>query len=63
MSGDLPMRPGETLSMTVTLPNAQRIEVAEAVVRWSRGNDFAVEMTPQSPLEHHVVWLALQPPT
>src|SRR5438067_12021944 len=50
MSGDLPMHPGETLSMTVTLPNAQRIEVSEAVVRWSRGNDFAVEMTPQSPL-------------
>ena len=62
MSGDLPMRQGEAISMTVTLPNAQRIEVSEAVVRWSRGNDFAVEMTPQSPLEPHVVWLALQPP-
>jgi hypothetical protein len=33
LSGDLPMRPGETLSLTVTLPNAQRIEVPEAVVR------------------------------
>jgi hypothetical protein len=35
LSGDLPMRPGETLSLTVTLPNEQRIEIPEAVVRWS----------------------------
>jgi hypothetical protein len=62
ISGDLPMRPGETLSMTVTLPNERRIEVSEAVVRWSRGDEFAVEMTPQSPLQQHVIWLALQPP-
>ena len=34
-SGDLPLRPGATLSLTVTLPNAQRIVVPEAVVRWS----------------------------
>jgi len=37
LSGDLPMRPGELLSLTVTLPNEQRIEIPEAVVRWSRG--------------------------
>ena len=43
LSGDLPMRPGESLSLTVTLPNEQRIEVPEAVVRWSRGEEFAVE--------------------
>jgi hypothetical protein len=43
LSGDLPMRPGETLSFTVTLPNEQRIRVPEAVVRWSRGQEFAVE--------------------
>ena len=43
LSGDLPVRPGETLSLTVTLPNEQRIEVSEAVVKWSRGQDFAVE--------------------
>ena len=43
LSGDLPMRPGETLSLTVTLPNTQRIEVPEVVVRWSRGQEFAVE--------------------
>ena len=27
----------------VTLPNEQRIEIPEAVVRWSRGQEFAVE--------------------
>jgi hypothetical protein len=43
LSGDLPMRPGEPFSLTVTLPNEQRIEVLEAVVRWSRGQEFAVE--------------------
>ena len=43
LSGDLPMRPGEPLWLTVTLPNEQRIEVPEAVVRWSRGGEFAVE--------------------
>jgi hypothetical protein len=43
LSGDLPMRPGELLSLTVTLPNEQRIEIPEAVVRWSRGQEFGVE--------------------
>jgi hypothetical protein len=43
LSGDLPMRPGETLSLTITLPNEQRIKISEAVVRWSRGKEFAVE--------------------
>jgi hypothetical protein len=43
LSGDLPMRPGETLSFTVALPNEQRIEVSEAVVHWSSGQEFGVE--------------------
>lgn len=43
LSGDLPMRPGERLSLTVTLPNEQSIDVSEAVVRWSRGQEFGVE--------------------
>jgi len=43
LSGDLPMRSGETLSLIVTLPNEQRIEVTEAVVRWSRGQEFGIE--------------------
>ena len=41
--GDLPMRPGERFSLTVTLPNEQRIVVPEAAVRWSRGQEFAAE--------------------
>lgn len=36
-SGDLPMRPGEPLSLTVTLPNEQWNEVPEAVVERDRG--------------------------
>ncbi len=43
LSGDVPMQPGETLSLTVTLPNEQRIEVPEAEVRWSRGQKFGGE--------------------
>ena len=37
------MRPGETLSLTVTLPNEQHILIPVAVVRWSKGQEFAVE--------------------
>ncbi len=33
LSGDLPMRPGEMLSLTVTLPNEQRILIPQTVVR------------------------------
>ena len=33
LSGDFPMRPGEALSSTVTLPNEQRIEIPGAVVQ------------------------------
>jgi hypothetical protein len=54
LSGDLPMQPRETLSLTVTLPNEQRIEVPEAVVRWSRGQEFAVENMRGSDHLHHV---------
>jgi hypothetical protein len=34
---------GEILSLTVTLPNEQRIEIPEAVVRWSGGQEFGIE--------------------
>ena len=59
LSGDLPMRPGKTLSLTVTLPNEQRIEVPEAVMRWSRGQEFAVETVKieqhtQARLQHYI---------
>jgi hypothetical protein len=65
LSADLPMRPGETLSLTVTLPNEQRIVVPDAVVRWSRGQEFAVENISverhtQARLEHYVKRLVLE---
>lgn len=52
LSGDLPMRLGETFSLTVTLPNEQHINVPEAVVRWSRGQEFAVENLAMEPHTH-----------
>lgn len=59
LSDDLHMRPEETLSLTVTLPNEQRIVVPEALVRWSRGQEFAVEtmtieMHTQARLQHYM---------
>ncbi len=63
LSGDLPMRPGEVLSFTVTLTNEQCIKISEAVVRWSRGQEFAVETLAIEPhtharLQHYVKRLA-----
>jgi hypothetical protein len=52
LSGDLPMRLGETLLLTVTLPNEQHILIPEAVVRWSRGQEFAVENLAIKPHTH-----------
>jgi len=46
------MRPEEILSLTVTLPNDQRIEVPDAVVRWSKGQEFVVENTSIEPHTH-----------
>jgi PilZ domain len=42
-SGNVPMRPGEILSVEITLPNEQRIKISEAIVRWSRGKEFGIE--------------------
>ncbi len=60
------MRPGETISLTVTLPNEQRIAVTEAVVRWSRGQEFAVENLAIEPhtraqLQHYLKRLVQEP--
>ena len=60
------MRPEEILSLTVTLPNDQRIEVPDAVVRWSKGQAFVVENTsiePHTPtLDCHYVKRLVQEP-
>ena len=60
------MRSGETLSLTVTLPNEQHILIPEAVVRWSRGQEFAVENLEIAPhtqarLQHYVKRLVQEP--
>jgi hypothetical protein len=57
---------GETLSLTVTLLNEQRILIPQAVVRWSRGQEFAVENLAIEPhnvarLEHYVKRLVQEP--
>ena len=66
LSGDLPMRSGETVSLTVTLPNEQHILIPEAVVRWSRGEEFAVENGSikehtRARLQHYVKRLIREP--
>jgi hypothetical protein len=43
ITGDVPTRPGETLSSTVTLPGERRMQASEAMVRLSRGQEFTVE--------------------
>jgi hypothetical protein len=68
LSGDLRMRPGGTLSLTVTLPNGQRTAVPEAVVRWSRGQEFAVEKVAierhtHAQLQHYVKRLVKDSPS
>jgi hypothetical protein len=60
------MRPEETLSLTVTLPNEQRLEIPEAVVRWSRGQEFALENVvvarhTHARLRHYVKRLVQEP--
>ena len=59
LSGNLPMQPGQKLSLTVTLPTEQRIEVPKAVAQWSRGQDFAgedvvIEPRTHAPVQHEV---------
>ena len=66
LSGDVPMRSGETLSLRVTLPNEQCLEILQAVVRWSRGQEFAVETVMVEPhtharLQHYVTRLVQEP--
>lgn len=66
LSADLPMRQGETLSLTVTLPNEQCILIPQAVVRWSWGQEFAVENLAIEPhtvarFEHYVKRLVQEP--
>ena len=54
--------------MTVRLPNKQRIEMPEPVVKWSRGQEFAVENVAieahtHARLQHYVKRLVQEPTT
>jgi len=44
LSGALPLRVGQTCSLTVNLPNQQSLFVAAAIVRWVRGQEHGVEI-------------------
>ena len=60
------MRPGEVLSLTVNLPNEQQIHIPQAVVRWSRGEEFGIVTVEvpkhtQARLTHYVRRLVKNP--
>ena len=44
LSGNLPVRPGEAISLTVALPNEQHIPIPVAITRWSRREEFGWRM-------------------
>ena len=63
LSGDVPLRVGETCSLTVNLPNQESIFAAAAIVRWVRGQEYGLETLvadkqTHSRLEHVVKRLA-----
>ena len=43
LSGDLPLHIGQTIPLTVTLPNQHNIFVAAAIVRWKRDQEYGLE--------------------
>lgn len=59
LSGDEPLRLGQTCSMIVTLPNEQGLLAVAAIVRWRRGEEYGLETLvmekrAQSRLEQYV---------
>jgi len=65
-SGDLPIRPGEILSLTGILPRQPSIFMAAALVRWVRGQEYGVatlvvEKQTHSRLEHLIKRLVQEP--
>ena len=43
LSGDVPLRVGQTCPLTVNLPNQPSLVVDAAIVRWVRGREFGLE--------------------
>ena len=65
-SGDLPIRPGKILALTVILPSQPSIFMAAAIVRWVRDQEYGVETLvvekqTQSRLEHLIKRLVQEP--
>ena len=43
LSGDVPLRVGQTCPVTINLPNQEILVVAAAIVRWARGQEYSLE--------------------
>ena len=43
LSGDVPLRVGQTCPVTINLPNQESLFVATAIVRWVRGQEYGLE--------------------
>ena len=43
LSGELPLRVGQTCPLTVHVPNQLSLFVAGAIVRWVRGQEYGLE--------------------
>jgi len=43
LSGDVPLRVGQKCSVTINLPNQPSLVVADAIVRWVRGQEYGLE--------------------
>jgi hypothetical protein len=43
LSGDVPMRLGQTCSLFVTLSKPKRVFVVAGIVRWVRGEEYRIE--------------------
>ena len=43
LSGDVPLRVGQTCPVTINLPNQESLVVAGAIVRWIRGQEYGLE--------------------
>lgn len=66
LSGDLPLRVGETCSLSIHLPDHPGRFVARATVRWVRGQEYGVESMnvekqTHARLAQYVERLVLQP--
>ena len=52
LSGDLPLRVGQTCPVTIKLPNQPSVIVAAAIVRWVRGQEYGLETLVVEKLTH-----------